>query len=80
MDNFRTDKEAFLRTIDHFMLMNENDQNNFILGRRTHHYATLNDMNNKLMYDTVQQQLKRIEQQKLGDLEDIFYSLRQRMI
>ncbi|NUW71712.1 radical SAM protein [Vibrio mediterranei] len=74
------DKEVFLRTIDQFMMMNENDQNNFILGRRTHHYATLNDMNNKLMYDTVQQQLRRIEQQKLGDLEDIFYSLRQRMI
>ncbi|MEZ8375266.1 radical SAM protein [Vibrio cyclitrophicus] len=77
---FPQDKEAFLRTIEHFMLMNENDQNNFILGRRTHHYATLNDMNNTLMYDTVQQQLKRIEQQNLAGLEDIFYQLRQRMI
>ncbi|MEZ9305014.1 coproporphyrinogen III oxidase [Vibrio breoganii] len=74
------DKEAFLRTIDQFMMMSENDQNNFILGRRTSYYATLNDMDNQLMYDTVQQQLKRIKQQNLGNLEDIFYQLRQRMI
>jgi hypothetical protein len=74
------DKEAFLRTIDQFMMMSENDQNNFILGRRTRYYEKMNDMDNQLMYDTVQQQLKRIRQQNLGDLEDIFYQLRQRMI
>ncbi|WP_299686295.1 radical SAM protein [uncultured Vibrio sp.] len=74
------DKKTFLRTIDHFMMMSENDQNNFILGRRTHYYATLSDMRNQLMYDSVQRELDRIQQDKFGVLDDIFYQLRQRMI
>ncbi|MGS0724662.1 B12-binding domain-containing radical SAM protein [Shewanella sp. 0m-11] len=74
------DKETFLRTIERFMMMSENDQNNFILGRRTHYYATLSDMRNQLMYDSVQRELDRIKQQKLSDIDDIFYQLRQRMI
>lgn len=74
------DKNAFLHILDQFMAMNENDQNNFILGRRAGYYARLNDMNNQLMYDSVQQQLMHIQQQNFGKLEDIYYQLRQRMI
>lgn len=74
------DKDAFLRTIEQFMQMNENDQNNFILGRRTHYYRTLNDMSNALMYDSVQQQLDSLWLQNQVDLEGVFYQLRQRMI
>ncbi|WP_240798942.1 hypothetical protein [Vibrio sp. F13] len=74
------DKETFLRTIEHFMMMSENDQNNFVLGRRMHYYATLSDMRNQLMYDSVQKELDRIKLQNLGNLDDIFYQLRQRMI
>lgn len=77
---FPHDKKVFLQTIDQFMTMNKNDRNNFILGRRTHHYSTLSDMSNLLMYDSVQHELERIQQLKLGDLDDIFYQLRQRMI
>ncbi|MDK9736038.1 radical SAM protein [Vibrio sp. D404a] len=74
------DKASFLQTIVQFMMMSEADQNNFILGRRTHYYATLNDMNNRLMYDTVNRELERIQHQSFATLEDIFYQLRQRMI
>lgn len=77
---FPQDKQAFLGTIDRFKAMNENDQNNFILGRRMHAYTALSDMNNQLMYDSVQRELERVERQNIGSLDDIFYQLRQRMI
>ncbi|MBE8576673.1 B12-binding domain-containing radical SAM protein [Vibrio sp. OPT18] len=74
------DKAKFLATIDRFNMMSENDQSNFILGRRIHYYAALKDMDNQLMYDSVQRELNRIQKQNADGLDNVFYQLRQRMI
>ncbi|MEZ9667970.1 radical SAM protein [Vibrio breoganii] len=73
-------KQALLSTTDQFLSMNRDEQNNFILGRRIHYYTKLQDMGNKLYFDTVQQQLSKIGSTNLDAIEDVFYHLRQRMI
>ncbi|WP_241794205.1 hypothetical protein [Vibrio breoganii] len=73
-------KQALLSMTDQFLSMNRDEQNNFILGRRIHYYTKLQDMGNKLYFDTVQQQLSKIGSTNLDAIEDAFYHLRQRMI
>ncbi|CAM2925003.1 B12-binding domain-containing radical SAM protein [Vibrio rarus] len=74
------DKASLLSTIDRFFSMSEAEQNNFILGRRTHYYNALSDMNNRLYFDTVQQQLSTLSHLDPQALAAMFYQLRQRMI
>ncbi|MBR9729372.1 radical SAM protein [Shewanella intestini] len=73
-------KAHFSAIFQRFFALSEQEQNNFILGRRLHYYASLDSMKNQLVFDTVTRELARIEQDKMGELEDIFYQLRQRMI
>ncbi|WED23744.1 radical SAM protein [Vibrio sp. JC009] len=74
------DKKRFISTMDRFLSMDRNDQFNFVLGRRIHYYTRLDDMNNRLSFDSVQRELTRIQDEALGEFEHIFYQLRQRMI
>ncbi len=75
-----TDKKRFLSIVDKFLQMDKIDQQNFILGRRLHYYTKLDDMNNRLMYDTVQSEIERVERSGKVDFDVIFHQLRQRMI
>lgn len=77
---FPQDKTSFLSSIDKFLSLDKEAQNNFILGRRIHYYNQLDDMDNHLYFDSVQKELDRFIQSGTGKLEDVFYQLRQRMI
>ena len=74
------DKPRFLATIDQFLALPPEKQQNFILGRRVQYYGRLEDMNNQLYFDTVQRELTRIKNSGSSNIDDIFYQLRQRMI
>ncbi|WP_153913024.1 radical SAM protein [Shewanella sp. TC10] len=82
------DKTDFLDRIAQFLQLNLAKQHNFILGRRLGYYQRLTDLNNQLLFDTVQQELNRLKQlenditavQQNGVLEDTFHRLRQRLI
>lgn len=78
------DKQGMLSTIDEFLHLEEKAQNNFILGRRLNYYSQLSDMQNSLMFDTVQQEVERIYTQSPINtsqvFDSIFQNLRQRMI
>ncbi|MDG3086482.1 radical SAM protein [Vibrio hannami] len=74
------DKEYFLNTIDRFLSMSSNQQNNFMLGRRINYYTKLDDMSNQLFFDSVQHELTRFTESSPGKLDELFYQLRQRMI
>lgn len=74
------DKQQMLSTIDRFLAMSNDQQNNFILGRRVHYYTKLDDMNNQLYFDTVQLELAKIDNTEINAIDDVFYQLRQRMI
>ncbi|WP_375748281.1 radical SAM protein [Vibrio sp. HN007] len=74
------DKNTFLATIGRFQSMSSNDQQNFVLGRRIHYYNKLDDMKNQLFFDSVQRELTKISDGSMGEIEEIFYQLRQRMI
>ena len=74
------DKPRFLATIDQFLALPPERQQNFIVGRRVQYYGRLEDMNNQLYFDTVQRELTRIKNSGSSNIDDIFYQLRQRMI
>ncbi len=70
------DRETMITVLDRFLSMEENDQINFVLGRRLGYYRQLSDMENDLQYRFVDQQVQKIRKGKPESFEKIFHELR----
>lgn len=74
------DKARLISIMDRFLQLNENEKNNFILGRRLGLYTCLDDQRNKQRYAAVQDQLVQLNHDSKGELETLFHSLRARVV
>lgn len=74
------DKERLISIMNRFLTLTDNDKLNFILGRRLNIYNCLDDLNDKNRYEAVQTQLRKIEHNSHEDLENLFHSLRVRVV
>lgn len=74
------DKDRLLAILDHFLSLSDNDQINFILGRRLGYYRRLSDMENDLQYRIVEKQAQKIRQNDSDSFEQIFHNLRIQVI
>ncbi len=70
-------KQALLRTIEQFLSLAEEEQMNFIYGRRCGYYSHLHDMQQKDRHATVQKEMQNYD---LRQLESLFHTCRQRWI
>lgn len=74
------EKEKMLGILDRFLSMDPDRQTNFILGRRLGYYQRLADQENTLQYEFVEKQAEQIRRSKPDGFEDIFHSLRKKVI
>ncbi len=73
-------KGRLIAIMDRFLKLPDNDKFNFILGRRLGIYNCLDDLNDKKRYETVQTQFRKIDFNTREDLENLFHSLRARVV
>jgi radical SAM superfamily enzyme YgiQ (UPF0313 family) len=73
-------KDRLLAIMDRFLKLPDNDKLNFILGRRLGIYNCLDDLNDKNRYESVQTQFRRIDCNTHEGLENLFHSLRARVV
>lgn len=73
-------KDRLLSIMDRFLSLPANEKLNFILGRRLGIYNCLDDLKDKKRYQTVQRQFSKIDFNTTEDLENIFHSLRARVV
>lgn len=74
------DKRKLLSIIDEFLSLNEELQQNFILGRRIGRYGRLAGFQDSSSFNAVQQQLDKLQSESPEALESIFHGLRNRII
>ncbi|WP_458777941.1 B12-binding domain-containing radical SAM protein [Desulforhopalus sp. 52FAK] len=74
------DKAKLMATLKSFLSLPEDEQNNFILGRRLGYYAQLSDLGNISMQQVVEQHMEKITSDKSIHLESVFHDLRKKMI
>lgn len=73
-------KDRLISIMDRFLQLPENKKLNFILGRRLGIYNFLDDLNDRNRYETVQTQFRKIDFNSHQDLENLFHSLRARVV
>ncbi len=73
-------KGRLIAIMDRFLKLPDNDKFNFILGRRLGIYNCLDDLNDKKRYETVQTQFRKIDFNTREDIENLFHSLRARVV
>jgi hypothetical protein len=73
-------KDRLISIMDRFLKLPEKDKLNFILGRRLGIYNRLDDLNDKKRYETVQTQLRKIDFNTREDWENLFHSLRTKVV
>lgn len=74
------DKERLISIMDRFLSLSNNEKLNFILGRRLGIYRCLDDLDDKSRYQTVEMQFKRMNCYDHESLEDLFHSLRAKVV
>ena len=74
------DKAKLLATLQSFIDLPTQEQNNFILGRRLGYYAQLSDLGNISTKQIVQQQMDKIIGNNSINIEAVFHDLRRKMI
>lgn len=74
------DKAKLVATLNSFLSLPSEDQNNFILGRRLGYYAQLSDLGKTATQQVVQQQMDKIRGDNSVNLEAVFHDLRKKMI
>lgn len=74
------DREKLLRLMDAFLDMPEEEQDNFIFGRRLGVYYHMHDMRHSNRYEHVAQQLEFAKERYPGKLQEIFHSMRERVV
>ncbi len=74
------DQARLLSILDRFLSMSDQDQNNFILGRRLGYYRRLADMENARQRQSVDNQVRKIMTADPDSVEEIFHDLRLQVI
>lgn len=74
------DKKELISIMDRFLNLPQHDRQNFILGRRIGAYRRLDDLQNSLLYQSVDQKLDELGYTSDEQLESVFHSLRVRVI
>jgi len=74
------DKPKMLAVIDRFLGLSPEDKHNFMLGRRTNVYRTLDDMNDPGLYRQVDAALRRITKPDGSGLDEVIAELTKRYI
>lgn len=74
------DKEFLLAIMDRFLLLSEQKQRNFILGRRMGVYSRLDDQQDRRRYEQIEEQIVRLNNPDQDEMENIYHSLRARVV